>query len=230
MLKFFKKILDWLFPITCAGCGQDDLLLCEACRQQIVAPEKQLCPRCRRDSEWGLVCPFCWESALRGVAVAFNYSKDGMLAKMLHLYKYGGMTDYGAELAKLLNCRVQSDFKTFMEDHFDLITWTPLSRKKLRLRGFNQTERLAKGLDVNLPRQEMLIKVRESRPQMELDRRQRLENLKGAFAVSAAPLAGKRILVVDDVATTLATLEEIAETLRQAGAAVVYGLVLARQM
>ncbi len=121
----------------------------------------------------------------------------------------------------------------------DAIIPVPLHRRRLRFRGFNQSELLAQilsqtltpGLDVPLYT-EVLIRTRFTKPQMKTDsREERLSNLKNAFAIqetSTPILKGKSLWLIDDVATTGTTLEECATVLKQHGATAVFGIVLAR--
>lgn len=107
----------------------------------------------------------------------------------------------------------------------------PLSNERLRERGFNQSLLLARHLDRQRTRADWLLRLRATEAQSSLTRAQRLRNLRGAFALeplAAAQVAGRRVVLVDDVMTTGATLQMAATVLRQAGAAHITGLVLAR--
>ena len=107
----------------------------------------------------------------------------------------------------------------------------PLHSRRLAWRGYNQSRELARLLSRRrgLPiRQEALRRVRRTVPQMELDRAERAENIRGAFAASPQLLTGCTVLLVDDIMTTGSTLEECARMMRSAGAVQVHVLVLAR--
>lgn len=233
MLKAIRALWDLLFPITCIGCGKDNTLICSSCLAQIKTPHIQGCPGCGKAAELGEYCKGCGAGKpLDGLLTAFLYEKGGCLARMLHQYKYEGITCYGQKLSELLAGRVTADLARLILGRMDLITWVPLSPQKQRRRGFNQTEKLAAGILLPIPRSALLSKIRENRSQMQLSRRERLINVKGSFKINmeyAELVTGKNILIVDDVATTLATLSEMAEILKSAGANSVYGLVLARQ-
>jgi ComF family protein len=113
----------------------------------------------------------------------------------------------------------------------DVVVPVPLHQRRLLHRGFNQSLELARGLGTLLERPvplAALTRVRHTVPQMTLDAARRRDNVRGAFAADATALAGRRVLLVDDVMTTGGTLEECARTLRRAGAAGVVVLVLAR--
>jgi ComF family protein len=109
----------------------------------------------------------------------------------------------------------------------------PLDRKKLRSRGYNQSEELARELSkiVKVPAiSDVLLKTRPTKPQMELSGQERAKNLLNVFAIkNPEKIRDKKIFLVDDVYTTGSTMEECAKTLRQAGAKSVWGIALARE-
>lgn len=113
----------------------------------------------------------------------------------------------------------------------DLVTWVPIHPRKLKLRGYNQAELLAKALSFNLglPCMDLLSKKKETKPQSKLNREERLKNILGVFEPKPSIMVfGKRILLVDDVITTGATASECARVLKKMGAEKVYVLALAR--
>lgn len=112
-----------------------------------------------------------------------------------------------------------------------LVVPVPLNRKKQKLRGFNQAEALAQEFArrTGLPCLSLLRKIKPSRSQVELEREERLKNVLGSFSASPRPSLGERkIILIDDVATTGATLNECAKVLKKEGAGEVWGLVVAR--
>jgi predicted amidophosphoribosyltransferase len=121
----------------------------------------------------------------------------------------------------------------------DLAIPVPLHARRLRYRGFNQAEKIARKLmEILLPgtpipvRTDLLARVRFTKPQMKTDSKpERQANLSAAFVApieTAGPLVGKSIWLVDDIATTATTLDECARALKQAGAKTVWGIVVAR--
>ena len=116
-------------------------------------------------------------------------------------------------------------------DGVDLITAVPLFSSRLKERGFNQSELLAERLadHLGVPSDFTLIeRVRDTRPQFDLKRHERLSNVSGAFRFSGNDVRGKKILIVDDIMTTGATLSECSKALKEAGAAIVIPLVLSK--
>ena len=125
----------------------------------------------------------------------------------------------------------KEDFeRVFQKDA--LLVPIPLYKAKLNQRGYNQAAFLAKGLGekFSLPVADMLERVRATKSQISLDRKDRIENIKGAFRLKSSKegiFQGKTIFLVDDVLTSGATLSEAARTLKRSGAGKVYGLTLA---
>lgn len=118
---------------------------------------------------------------------------------------------------------------------FNIIVWVPATKSKEQQRGYNVPHLLAKSLSdmtgVPLAKENVLRKVKETPNQVELSGKQRRENLRAAFSVTAPQeIAGKSVLLVDDVITTGTTLRRVAETLKQAGAKEVSALVLAESV
>jgi len=114
--------------------------------------------------------------------------------------------------------------------NFDIVTAVPVSGKRFAQRGYNQSELMARRLCriAEMPYQECLKKIRDTKPQSRIGFRKRTKNVKGAFAViNRGEVAGKNILLIDDVYTTGATMRECSKVLKRAGAAAVYGLTLA---
>jgi ComF family protein len=146
----------------------------------------------------------------------------------VHRYKFqGGQTHarlFGTLMAQCLSDR--------WEGELDLVTWVPLSSRRLRQRGYDQAQLLARqvGEALSLPVEPTLEKRRETGKQSQLESDEaRRDNVRDAYGLlSGADLTGKRVVLVDDVATTGATLSECAGCLRQAGAASVVALTFAR--
>ena len=157
-------------------------------------------------------------------AVDYAYPWAGALAE----FKFRGDPGWAGALAGLLRCAPGLDAAL---DDADCVLPVPLSTERLRERGFNQSALLARRLAGPKADSGTLLRLRATEAQSGLPRAQRLRNLRGAFAVEPgriAAVAGKRVLLVDDVMTTGATLQAATEALRAAGAAHVAAAVLAR--
>lgn len=150
---------------------------------------------------------------------------EGPLEKALHRFKYEGRRPLAAPLALLLAERLAVEGLAA-----EAVAWVPLHPLRRRRRGYNQAELLGRELArlCALPAVEGLERVRDTPPQVGLDRLRRLANVSGAFAWRGGEIGRRTLLLVDDVATTGATLDACALALRAAGSGPVVGLTVAR--
>ena len=186
----------------------------------------QLCPNCSKVSELGKFCKNCKKGSLSGLIVATYYEEP--ISQLIHGFKYRFIRELAPVLADLTLPNLEK-LKTQYNDF--IIVPVPLHRSRYAWRGFNQSEEigkvLAKKLFVDLKKP--LVRIKSTTPQVELKREKRLKNPHGAFrATNSGEVKNKTVLLVDDIATTLATLEECAGVLKAAGAKRVWGLVVAR--
>jgi len=215
--------------------------LCPICSSGFLPVESPKCSRCgmmfkSRQGEDHL-CGECLDSPKRfQMARSAGIYKDTMMA-VIHCFKYKGKTQLSRPLGTLLFAA----FVSFWDKmNIDLIVPVPLHSKKLRMRGFNPSFLLvkdwvgiAKFLNVRLPDIpvdiDVLTRRRWTEPQTGLRRKERLANIKNAFNINNdSKIAGKRILLVDDVYTTGATVNECSKVLLKGGAGRVDVLTLAR--
>ena len=207
--------LDILFPRKCVGCKKDQTLLCDTCTKRI-----------RRE----LHTPDNWTYAY------FSYHDHIIKDSLWHL-KYKGRYGYGKMLGKLLYDEAWesvSEKKQFHGFHSPIIVTIPVSKKRLRHRGYNHVSLIAQGFASENPSEceivnNALEKYRETRRQAEIKvRKDRLANLKNSFHVTdPAKVLGRNIILLDDVTTTGATFEEATRALKKAGARKVLRLALA---
>lgn len=177
-----------------------------------------------------------------GQAAKSEETKDGLVKKAVHVFKYRFVKDLSKPLAELMVEQLKNrqiikkkkpiPFGPDIEND-KIIIPVPLHPKRLRWRGFNQAELLAKNIAdyFELPLENyILIRKRNNIPQVEIkDRRERMENIKDAFGcVNTELIKGKTIILIDDVCTTSATLSECAKVLKKSGAQEVWGVVVAR--
>lgn len=189
------------------------------------------CVVCGKNSMLGRTHTECasrdW--VLDGLLVAGDYHQ-GFLRDMIWHLKYTGVKDISLDLSTIL-----IDYLVSLEliEYFAacVVIPVPLHQKKLKFRGYNQADLLALPLAERLGYRYLPIlqKIEMTRNQADLDRLRRIENLRGAFTAQITPSIGERIvLLVDDVVTTGATLNECAKVLKQQQAREVWGLVVAR--
>lgn len=202
MLK--DRILDIFFPAKC--------LLCQ---RVLSRDETDLCHNCRNDTE-EYPKPKHKISFVAGWTAMWYY--NGNVRHSLLLYKFYNRRSYGAVYGRLLAMMLSS--KRLCD--YDILTWVPVSRRRRWLRGYDQVELIARsaGQELNTPAIAVLKKIKHTKPQSRLpDYAQRKANVMGVFSVpDPALIAGKRILLLDDIITTGATVSECARVLLTAGA------------
>lgn len=215
-MRFFNTILDLIFPVNCVSCGVRGVNLCVSCLGNFPPAER--------------------ESA-RWVFPLFDY-RHPPLKKVLWLIKYKGKKSLLGIFSEILHGRILeelSDLSVMENFHESILIPIPLSKKRLRERGYNQAELLCKRL-VELDENKnfklennILRKPKETEHQAHIkDRRDRLKNLIGSFAVVNEELIQKRnIILIDDITTTGATLSEAKKVLKEAGARKVIAFTIA---
>lgn len=237
-------LVDWLYPPRCRACGgwidgRDAEYLCSACWPQIRLVCHPLCIVCGRpffDTSGGdhhcAACLACQPYFTRARAWGC-YPRDDTtehpLRQVVQRFKYGRKVSLGKPLGRLLAHGCQ---EFLQECSAELIVPVPLHPKRLRWRGFNQSLLLARQLSrvYEVPVDPFLLyRTRETPPQTQLAEDERRKNVRGAFATYPEKvLQGKSILLVDDVYTSGATVNECSRVLLRSGAKEVYVLTLAR--
>ncbi len=220
--------LDWLFPPVCGGCNRPGFRWCPDCQKRVMAVPEPICNSCGMPVVRYNLCPGCRTSRPPYVALRSWLIFEGPIRNALHKLKYRRNLALGDSLAQHLAVYVRG-----LNWPINVITPVPLGRNRQRERGYNQVGLVAKPLaEINgwayTPRG--LKRVRETRSQVGLSVLQRKENVSGAFRADPVLLAGKTVLLMDDVATTGATLSACTEALLSAGAASVYALTIARAL
>lgn len=226
MGRWRRQLLDLLFPARCVNCNRVGESLCSRCRSQIQFVTPPYCRRCSRPLEFhGDPCPLCRAHPLHITQIRAIGYHEGVLRRAIHALKYRHWTVLADPLAALLQ-----QYLLRTAPSVDLITAVPLHPDRQRERGYNQAELLARSLAARaaLPYICGLKRTRPTADQIGLDMGARHENVRGAFAADGTAFAGRRVLIVDDVCTTGATLDACAVALRAQGACEIYGLTVAR--
>jgi competence protein ComFC len=218
--------LDLIYPPRCALCDKLGAFLCQTCIQGLPRAEGRRCDACWLPMP-GRVCRPCAEhpSALNRLRSVFQYQGD--VRRLVHAFKFGGQSALGKPLAALLA-------RCYLEHGLDAasVVAVPLTGARRRGRGYNQAGLMARELarELGLPLVEALRRRGHSIPQASsATAEQRRQNVVDAFEPGGAGVSGLRLLLVDDVATTGATLSACAKVLRSMGAEAVIGLTLARE-
>ncbi len=221
-------ILDLVFPPRCVACGKEGAFLCQACVASAPLIPQPSCVRCARPVRAAGLCEVCQAepSSLEGVLSPF--AMDDVVRQAVYALKYHNLRALAPTLGALMAAHVQQAGVTA-----DVLVPVPLHPHRWRERGYNQAELLAKeiGRRLSLPvAPHGLARVKHSDPQARAaSREERRANVEDAFLAKASFL-GQRVLLVDDVCTTGATLESCAASMLQAGAARVWGVTLAKEM
>ena len=216
-----ERVLDVVFPRTCAGCGDGPWPFCDSCRPALTVLTPPWCERCGRP--WPLPvpsCPDCPPPAVSSSRAAFLFA--GPARNAIHRLKYRGWRGVGAALAGAM-VLVGPVPRT------DVITWVPLARRRLAERGYDQARLLAEeaGRQLERPVAGLLRRRLSTAPQAQRSGQARRTALLGAFEARRHPVPG-RVLLIDDVLTTGATAAACAEALHAAGAREVHLLAAAR--
>ena len=223
--KLAHSVLDLVFPIHCAGCGREGAIICGQCVDGLERLTPPYCRICAATGVGGL-CLWCSQSPRGFDSLRSPYRFEGPVRDAIHRLKYKGERAAAAPLAELM-----SDYLERNPVPVDTLIPTPLHPRRLRSRGYNQSALLAReiGKRLNLLlREDLLVRVRNPRPQVETQSQQeRRSNVAGNFACNS-DASGLKALLIDDVATTGSTLSECALALKAAGAVQVHALTLAR--
>ncbi len=222
-----EALLGLLFPgpIFCAACGarleRNDEYVCSACRAQIILLSEPMCRRCGRPISYP---GFCTQCCLRERSFVRSWpaaAYRGALRQCLHRFKYNHGVYLAPFLGMLLAKRLQQADGVPTDP---MVVPVPLDPGRMRHRGFNQAELLASELAKIYGwrlHKKALRRIRTTLPQADLNVEERWANVSGAFAATEK-LAGKEILLVDDIYTTGATAEAASQALKEAGACAVY--------
>ncbi len=234
------------WPARCAGCHEyvaDDVVFCTSCAPS-VTPLRDVCLGCALPSEQSRprACRACARFAFAGAEVACAYG--AALADAIVAMKHRSRRDLARRLARLLVDPLARVLARGAFGHSDALAPVPLHPRRLRKRGFNQSLELVRGalsllarhVDVRVAARlrpvlepTLLRRTRDTRELGHLGPAARRREVAGAFAVrDAARVRGRRVVLVDDVFTTGATLDECARVLRAAGAVEVWVVALAR--
>lgn len=217
LIHIFKGFLDFLFPQKCLNCGIRGVIICDKCLMSFPSPLILNVPN------------------NRSTFAATSYD-DEIVKKIIWLLKYKGVRTLAKPLADLIYHRLKTElWEVELPTNMNscVIIPVPLSRKRLKERGYNQAELIARSLSDKMSVRflpDVLYKKKDTVSQVEIkDRKKRLENVKGVFAVkNPEAVKNKIVILIDDVITTGATLNEASHILKQAGAKKVVGVVVAR--
>jgi len=226
--KLGKAVADLILPQFCLGCGRAGEIICSVCLSRMPRLQPPLCARCGLPQNGGKPCRDCsgHDLAIDGIRSPLLF--ESLTREAVHQLKYQNIRVLARPLAALL-----CDYLTQNPLPAEVLVPVPLHPRRLRERGYNQSDLLCRELaklsgiataaclkrKSNTPPQARTASVAE-----------RHHNMLGAFACLDGKVRGKKVLLIDDVATSGATLNACAVALKQAEAASVWGLALAREV
>ena len=212
-MQFWDKIAKYLFPPKCVFCRR-------------VMEKDGVCDKCKENLPYRFPCEIKDPPMFTdGGYSYFHY--EGDIRNAIIRYKFGGLSKYSVDFSEYL----EKCIKENIDGQYDIISWVPLSKRRLKSRGYDQARLLAEETckRLGVEPQQTLIKSIDAAPQSrQTDISRRMANILGAYDVSSCNLLGKRIILIDDVYTTGSTLSECARVLKTAGASKVYVLTLAK--
>lgn len=236
-LKLIENFfLDVLFPKSCIGCGKEGRYICEKC-STFLGEAPLICPVCGKGSFSGqkhIYCPS--RNKLDGLVSVWEY--EGLAKAIIHNIKYRKLGDAVSEFTELSFKTMAKDkerftsFFSYLYSKKPLIAFVPMFFKKKRKRGFNQSELIAKEVSkiTGLEWISLLEKTKENKSQTELNRKERLDNVRGVFSLVKKEKMPENLILIDDIWTTGATMKECCAILKKAGVKKIWGFVLARKI
>ena len=221
------SFLDWIWPKKCVNCGRVGKYVCESCKVGLWE-EEQICPVCARLSRYGLKHKYCHKPySLDGLTCLWEY--EGIAQKIIKKAKYKYFYDMLGELIDSPEGEEYFYLQKFLENN-PVVVPVSLHERRYRERGFNQAEVIGKLVAGrwSLAVADLLKRTKNTGHQTGRAREERLEAVRNAFQLNAKSQLPKAVLLVDDVWTTGATMNECCRVLKQNGVKRVWGLVLAR--
>lgn len=232
MNALLKSLIWFLYPAQCRYCGEnldpaDSHYICKSCWDQVKYIDMPYCEKCGHPldpasalPEKVFFCANCPSEASFGKARAIAYYHNSAIGEAIRLLKDNGKTIMAGKLAEIMAKGVHDLLDV---NDYDCVVPVPIHKKKLRKRGYNQMDLIGRKMSdkLGIPIDaQSLIKKEDTPPQRGLTRAERIENIKGSVSIiDSSKIAGKRVLLIDDVMTTGSTANECARVLLKEGKA-----------
>ncbi len=238
MNLFAEKILNFILPPRCI-CGKKFVSecnsICAECFSEYCITSNFECSKCGNPLQYDFgenaLCAECIENPPNFDKGRFVFAYNKLTSKIISRFKYSDKTFASQKISQLMVNKILPFHKN---NEFEIVTSIPISRKKLISRKYNQSALLANQIAEILKLKcdnQILFRNRNVAPQASLNRTERLKNMKNVFDISPKKkrlIAGKNILLIDDVLTTGATLNEASKILKKNGANKIYTLTFAK--
>ncbi len=230
--NMMKGAVNLLFPPRCPVCDEPVRIregaLCHSCRNTLAPVREPYCfccgrPLMREETEYCRDCGKRRRLYIRGRAL---YEYDSAAAS-IYRFKYGGRREYAVFFGRAMSEGLEGFIRSAAPDG---LVPVPVSKRRLRRRGYNQADLLAKeiGRNLDIPVYDRLVRrVRDTLPQKSLNVQERQNNLKRAFKIAQNDVKLSTIIIVDDIFTTGSTVEAVTEVLLQSGVHNIYFITLA---
>lgn len=205
--KMVSAVIDLIFPPHCIFC------------RSVIPSGEEICKKCDREiPQINAVQYMNLPEAGKTVSCAVPYSYDGQVRQAIIRFKFQDQKQFSGFFAEKIAVQIQ---RMYGNQKFDVVTSVPISAKRRKSRGYNQSELIARAVAgrLNLSYQDYLVKVKDNQEQHKLNEKERRKNVCGVYEpLHQKELTGKKILLIDDIVTTGATLCECALVLLQNGA------------
>jgi ComF family protein len=216
-------IIDFLFPSACFTCEtqltESSKFICSECLAKGLRPGEE--------DGWLLEKKFTQSGLIDSIFAVYYFDQEGVIQNIIHLFKYKKKFRLAYKMGELIG----NELLNSNDHYYDLIMPVPLHRLRMIDRGYNQSYYLAKGIAAVLgitASDKYLKRIRHTDSQSLLNFHERRTNVEGAFcAVKVGGISGKNIMIVDDVITTGATINECAKELKRCGAKTIGAVSLA---
>ncbi len=232
-----RILFDFIFPKRCVGCRKIGSYICDNCFSGIELFQEFVCPVCLKRSITGETHPGCISPySLDGLISAVTYK--GVVKRFIYSFKFNPyLSDLTHTVGAIFTEMVFQNelFMKLLHPH-PIVAVVPLYSQKRKKRGYNQSELLGGYLseqfflDFN---PKILVRVKNTKPQFTLNKEKRFQNILQAFEIETvykSEIKNKTVFLVDDIATSCATLRECAKVLKRNGAKKVYGVTFAREI
>lgn len=230
MIKWKNFLLTLFFPRRCAICDEvisNETGICKKCAEKVHFLSAHVCMTCGKKVNEGVV--YCYDCGRREHIFIRNHAvfEYGDVRKSLYRFKYSGRAEYAGYYAKAAYARWGKQIRKLGVQAFVPV---PLHSSRMRKRGYNQAEELAKELSkmTGIPvYSDLVIRQKKTKPLKTLNGAERQNNLKKAFLFTQNDVKLNTILIIDDIYTTGSTLDAVAAVCKEAGIERIYGLTVA---